>query len=683
MHRCTQCGKSSPFPLCTECETALIDGLRHWGGTIQERSALYSQQILPSLLYAPYTCTQQQSWASHLHHRICLDIKETLRSVYTDTLPLPLKEGGIGLQPLRDLITTVTVRTLTRETAPVCEAAASSLDIIDELTHNTIVNWPPSIKEGLGSFDIRNHRTAHLTTSSQQAQTHCIANVTSFERSRKTQQCTLNAFFNSNTTLAMSPISWSAHYDSNPSTNKHATLIRMYAILVRHMQQSHTKITINTPAADKLSQHINAYLALTPRQAVAQPLHGCLTTLTQHTVRIVDHADIRTQSTPSPLQAHHCWLHELRLTTYPQLACTNTETAMTAETNNIHFIKEQLLTKYRGNIRNRNQVAAVLEGREPNWIYSGLILYKKRYGVHITTALTHHYTQYLLQLRYGGAIKTNVTTCNCGVAASILHLFSHIPQDERSALELQAHSIHFTSSLSKLHGPTPWLQFTPLTGLGWITHNLSHLDRDKNHKRHQATIRKCLALFATAMIATSIKLLTSPQQLHTVTPRRHPPPEAIDPDETTITSSGWAMATDGAYNPIVPQTMGLGVVFFYNGNMHTQLAINMTHANASSLMAEFYAHLKGLQWIKDHTHILATTTLSPTPCHTYADCQAIHESTHGSWHCSDLNILQIIQDIRDAEQALRPSIVLHRHWIPRAENSLADHQATIGLKKTN
>jgi tRNA(Arg) A34 adenosine deaminase TadA len=465
------------------------------------------------------------------------------------------------------------------------------------------------------------------------------------------------------------------------AAEKKAALIRLYATMVNKIEEHHTIVTVNTPDAQRLSNALNEFITMDPRLAVLHPNYSSLAVLAKPTIHIIDDPTRRPE--PTATNPEPQWLHELPFAPRPQLYCVDSRTGISTLTNNVHFIKSQQLTHTHAEITKRRQVSELLQGSQPNWTYSGLILYRKRYGVHITTPLSRLHNQLMLQYRYGGAIKTDVTKCTCGAPASITHVYTHFTPTERHFLELQAHSIHYQSSLAQLHGPTPWLTLTPQTCTGWICADLSHITTSKDVKRHHQTIGDCLAVFANAFITKAQSMLT--HQPATTPHRQVPctrPNESIipDPEQNHIATTGWAFSSDGAYNPQHPGKMGLGATIFHDGLIIARLHTPQRCDHANSLHAEFQAHLMGIKWFQDNIERVTLGYPQPTPCWSYSDCKALAEMKDGTWHCDDITLVAVIQQIREVEHSLRQQITFTNHWIPRAENHSSDALATQGLR---
>ena len=89
LHRCTIRKMPSKVPLCDACTPNLLLKIEQQYMTPQDKSTLIRSQIVPAMLYAPYSCTPTQTW-----------IKSTLSLLYQaitnkSYYALRLAQGGL------------------------------------------------------------------------------------------------------------------------------------------------------------------------------------------------------------------------------------------------------------------------------------------------------------------------------------------------------------------------------------------------------------------------------------------------------------------------------------------------------------------------------------------------------------------------------------------------------------
>ena len=117
-HRCTICKMPSKVPLCDACTPNLLLKIEQQYMTPQDKSTLIRSQIVPAMLYAPYSCTPTQTWIKSTLSLLYQAITKKSYGGYKSYYALRLAQGGLQFTDPKTLIAHHTANLLNRELVP-------------------------------------------------------------------------------------------------------------------------------------------------------------------------------------------------------------------------------------------------------------------------------------------------------------------------------------------------------------------------------------------------------------------------------------------------------------------------------------------------------------------------------------------------------------------------------------
>lgn len=680
-HRCTICKQKTTFPLCEKCEALVTQKLFEWNASAHDKAALFNSQILPSFLYAPYTCITQQQWMSKTYKAIHRAITKINYGGYNAIYALKPKEGGIGLPQFADHLLYTTVNTINREMVPCCIQAQQSIYHARCATQGDRTRWPASITTALGKITLHLHPSLRNdeTLSSQQESSRCMAVIHHKWNTREhLLQSTIEVRSN---TINLEPFGWSTTHKT-----AEAAVIRTTAILITKLQQHHNHITIHLvhPATEKI---IKEYDKLHPRQQTYHQQSAELHKFHSSNTKVLFGAlqpfpdSPRTDNSYLPLHRTGIQLYTFPL--YAQIAPGYHSSSCITE-----FIANYLAEERYQSVRQCPQFDEVFNGRTPNWEYSSIIFALQRAGTHYIQPLTPQDSNLLLSLRAGALTKTGSRNCTCGAVPTLSHLIHHIPPPLMQEQIAQVQQLYTNSELAKHHQlPTTYLQPSISTCLGWVYGNLTTLSMDANHKQHKTQIQKILTCYCKLLIDTAKKTLLdhSPGQRNQIPHFELPPPPEI-----RIPTEGWTITSDAALNPDNPIGIGIGITIQYNATILLRkrkfIPAQSLPQPITSTIAEYAAATFGLETLDsisaNNRCINNTPIFSAVIC---IDNLNVPNQAVGEWNINNLPTLEAATAFRQIQTKLRTNQTIDSTpmWIPRHLNHEADTLAKLALREKN
>ena len=330
LHRCTIRKMPSKVPLCDACTPNLLLKIEQQHMTPQDKSTLNRSQIVPAMLYAPYSCTPTQTWIKSTLSLLYQAITKKSYGGYKSYYALRLAQGGLQFTDPKTLIAHHTANLLNRELVPCSVQTRATLAILASLTRNHRTNWPIAIQTALGhELTLHLHAkviSAYQEQSSQNERSTAQANI-AISYSRKTTTAMASTTYNSNTTLD-TPLT--ATHTHPCETQALATVV---AQTILYLQQHHHKVTVSHNSS-KLTKAYEQYLELPIRRRVHHPNHGALFVLSQPTIDIIEDPDV----SPNQSSATATICNALTLTwpIYAQIAQNRPKKNSHASGANIH-----------------------------------------------------------------------------------------------------------------------------------------------------------------------------------------------------------------------------------------------------------------------------------------------------------------------------------------------------------
>jgi ribonuclease HI len=208
--------------------------------------------------------------------------------------------------------------------------------------------------------------------------------------------------------------------------------------------------------------------------------------------------------------------------------------------------------------------------------------------------------------------------------------------------------------------------------MGWVFGSSWLIDHHANKNNIRALLRQAILIFVIPFITLARKLA--------LLDKLAPPPITTAPipeDAHVRPKQKWQLYTDAAI-PKNSKVVGIGIlitrfdtVWFTSSSF---IKMEELPAPVTSTIGEYAAANAGL---KKAIELLPANTTTLTH---WADNLATVQQTAGEWHVTTVNNLQMVSQVRETRRAATFHVL--GAWLPRAQNTLADHHAKLGAKGT-